>query len=113
MSNFDLCRKNLHQRLGIEDQDKKDPSQMLSEIKRMKSKLIEIADLAKPRLVMGGIRYGSGWEHEPLMKYMQSKFDQYRKTGNFEMLVDLFNFVVIEGELKTHPNFHFKAEDRG
>lgn len=113
MSIFDLCRKNLHQRLGIEGQDKRDPAQMISEIRRMKSKLREISGLAEPRLVMGGIRYGSEWEHEPLMKYMQSKFDRYKKTGNFEMLVDLFNFIVIEGELKTHPSFHFEAVDRG
>ena len=61
---------------------------------------------------MGGIRHGSDWTHENLMTYMQEKFDNYKRTGNFEMLIDFFNFIPIEGELKTHPNFHFNSIDR-
>jgi hypothetical protein len=62
---------------------------------------------------MGGIRYGSRWEHEALMDYMQAKLDEYRRTGNAEMLVDLVNFCAIETRLKTHPQHHFRAKDRG
>ena len=112
MNVTDLCRKNLYKRLGVDTEPKRDPTAISIEVRQMTEKLQEIVDLAKPRLVMGGIRYGSSWEHEPLMEYMQKKFDIYKKTGNFEMLVDLFNFIVIEGQLKTHPKHHFKAIDR-
>ena len=106
------CRKALYDRQGIDTTEKRDPSLMQAEINRMIRKLNEVRDLAEPRLVMGGIRYGSSWTHKPLMKYMQGKFDNYVETGNFEMLVDIVNFIAIEGELKTHPKYHFKAVDR-
>ena len=61
---------------------------------------------------MGGIRYGSDWEHFPLMDYMQEKFDLYQETGNAEMLIDLINLAVVESKIKTHPNFHFEIKDR-
>lgn len=112
MNNTELCRANLYKRLGISETKKRDPSQVKCEVARMTAKLAEIKSLAEPRLVMGGIRHGSDWEHEPLMKYMQKKFDDYLETGNFELLVDLFNFVVIEGELKTHPKFNYSPIDR-
>lgn len=112
MNNTDLCRNNLLSRLGIDKTPRRGPVQVAQEIQRMTSKLEEIVNLARPRLIMGGIRYGSDWKHGALMDYMQSKFDAYKETGNFEMLVDFFNFIPIEGELKTHPKFHFNAIDR-
>ena len=102
----------LRERIGIAENHKRDPTDMSAEIKRMTESLNNICELCKPRLIMGGIRYGSEWDHEPMMKYMQKKFDTFKKTGNFEMLVDFVNFCAIEGALKTHPNFHFKAIDR-
>ena len=112
MDDHNEIRKNLYARLGIDTKPKRDPVAVGTEIRRMTNKLDEIVALARPRLIMGGIRYGSDWEHEDLMKYMQEKFDDYKQTGNFEMLVDFFNFISIEGELKTHPNYHFNATDR-
>ena len=112
MTNTDHCRKSLHARLGIGDERRRDPSAMSAEIRRMTDSLEALCELARPRLIMGGIRYGSEWKHEPLMKYMQAKFDEYKATGNFEMMVDFFNFIGIESVLKTHPEFHFKAKDR-
>ena len=105
-------RSQLMSRLGIEDTKKRDPIAMQAEIKRMTGSLESICELCRPRLIMGGIRYGSSWKHEALIKYMQSKFDDYKKTGNFEMLVDFVNFCAIESVLKTHPEFHFEAKDR-
>ena len=85
---------------------------MNGEIQGMIEALKHIMELARPRLIMGGIRYGSEWEHEPLMKYMQAKFNSYLATGNFEMLIDLVNFCAIESVLRTHPDWHFEGEDR-
>lgn len=108
----DLIRQRLHSRLGIQSQNRKDPVHLLAEINSMTSSLETLVSLARPRLIMGGIRYGSEWEHKPLMEYMQKKFNEYKKTGNFENLVDFFNFIAVEGSLKTHPKFHFEAKDR-
>jgi len=112
MNNFDLCRKNLHERLNIDSDKKRDPVKMQIEIFQMTSKLDELITLAKPRLIMGGIRYGSNWKYKALIKYMQEKFDQYKETGNFELLIDFMNFIAIEGVLKTHPKHHFNSLDR-
>jgi hypothetical protein len=112
MNNFDLCRHNLHERLRIEQQITHDPVLMQREIRKMTVALTEITEKAKPRLIMGGIRYASKWKHKALMDYMQHKFNRYRKSGNFEMLIDLLNFIAIESVLKTHPRHHLKEEDR-
>ena len=105
-------RTQMYKRLGVDSTERRDPHSISAEIKGMTSKLDGIVSLARPRLIMGGLRHGSSWEHGPLMKYMQEKFDTYKETGNFEMLVDLFNFVTVEGRLQTHPKFHFNAVDR-
>lgn len=112
MNNTEFLRKRLHDRLNISDFKKRDSVKVSGEIQKMSSSLVEIVDLAKPRLIMGGLRYGSEWEHDPLMEYMQEKFDSFKATGNFEMLVDFVNFCAIENVLKTHPQFHFNAIDR-
>lgn len=112
MTNFELCRLNLYKRLRIDTSDGRSPSEIKSEIRRMSAKLAEVKSLAEPRLVMGGIRYGSSWNHNDLMNYMQSKFDEYKDAGNYEVLIDFVNFVAIEGVLKTHPRYHFSPNDR-
>lgn len=112
MNNTELCRVNLYKRLGINTTKKRDTTVMMAEIKLMQSKLDEITKLAKDRLFMGGLRYGSDWTNEALMDYMQKKFDLYQETGNLEFLVDLINLSVIESALKTNPKAHFKANDR-
>ena len=98
--------------MGVVDQITRSDYEVYSEIETITKSLEEIVKLAMPRLVMVGIRYGSNWKHEKLMNYMQAKFSEYRKTGNFEMLVDLVNFCAIEGDLKTHPKFNFTPKDR-
>lgn len=112
LSTTEHIRNGLYARLGVVDKPKRDALEVSQEIAGITKKLNEIVNLARPRLIMGGIRYGSDWQHEPLMEYMQKKFDIYKQTGNYEMLVDLLNFIVIEGQLKTHPQHHFKAIDR-
>jgi len=113
MNNFDVCRNSLEKRLCIDSSvEVKDSLKVSAEIAHMTKALSDLVELCRPRLIMGGIRYGSSWKHDALMKYMQNKFDAYKATGNMEMLVDLTNFCAIETALKTHPNFHFEAKDR-
>jgi hypothetical protein len=61
---------------------------------------------------MGGMRYGGPDSHKFQMSIMQEKFNEYLKTGNYEMLVDLVNLCAVEVHYKTHPEFHFEAKDR-
>ena len=107
-----LCRKNLHKRLGISDKKNRSSVSVWHEIKTMIDSLFVICELAKPRLIMGGIRYGGiDKDYQYVKRFTQNKLDLYHKTGNFEYLIDLVNCCAIEGVLKTHPDFHFKAED--
>ena len=112
MNNFDLCRQNLLDRLNISTQDKKDSNSVSREIRKMSNALDEIVSLAKPRLIMGGIRYGSNWEYNDLLNYIQSKLLKFNKTGNVEMLIDIINLASVMYTLQLHPNHHFKEEDR-
>ena len=112
MNNFELCRKNTYERIGFDPIKRRNAIEMSAEIRRMVQRLEKIVLAAKPRLIMGGIRYGSNWKHRALMDYMQTKFNAYRVAGNYEMLIDLVNLVAVEGELKTHPKHHLSAIDR-
>lgn len=108
----DLIRKQMYSKRGIDETPVRKPHDVLCETARMNNKLDEVIRLARDRLTMGSIRYGSNWGHDDLMDYMQVKFDTFKDTGNYEMLIDLLNFVVIEGELKTHPKHNFSPVDR-
>ena len=107
-------RKNLHDRLGIyDDHNVVDPHKIKQEIKENTNALEYIISLAKDRLIMGGIRYG----HLPksdkyIPDYIADKFDIYKRTGNFEMLIDIVNYVALEYVLHSHPKYYFKAIDR-
>ena len=111
-SNIDHCRETLYKRMGIYEKDTRTSREINIEIKQMISALQDIISLAKPRLIMGGIRYGSNWNHKDLMNYMQSKFNIYKETGNMEMLIDFINFIAIESVLQTHSKYYFNSIDR-
>ena len=73
--------------------------------------------LQRNRLIMGALRYGKlGAPGKP--KYdrvasIQKRMDQYTKTGNLELLVDVANLCVCEFIEGRHPTRHFRAEDDG
>lgn len=112
MNNTELCRNNLHNRLGIFDKDSRSDLKVLGEIRSTILKLEEVLSLCKPRLIMGGIRYGSNWKYPDLTNYIKHKLNKYIETGNYEMIIDVINLCIVEGNIKTHSNFHFKSEDR-
>ena len=86
--------------------------EVFAEIGKITKALEQAVELCKPRLIMGGIRYGSKWNYEDLMNYIQKKFDLYKETGNLEIIIDCINLLVVESAIKTHPLFHFEAKDR-
>jgi hypothetical protein len=73
--------------------------------------------LMRNRLIMGAFRYGlfreklagnHGWD---LVGYLQSKVDDYKKSGNMESLVDAANMALLEFTAPTHPNAHWGPQD--
>lgn len=74
--------------------------------------------LMRNRLIVGAYRYGGLYKKRPKnitifhVNYIRDKLDQYEKTGNTEMLVDIANLALVEFVVGDHPNKHFKAEDR-
>ena len=69
----------------------------------------------KNRLIIGFFRYGSVKDKHKKdynrVQALKEKIDLYQKTGNGECLVDMSNLCMIEFTKRSHPDFHFKAED--
>ena len=65
------------------------------------------------RLVMGALRYGKiNAPNKPKycrVESMVKRLNQYQKTGNLEILVDVANLCLLEFEEGNHPNKHFNA----
>ena len=94
-------------------EDSGDPVLIGRDTRKMLNALSYMVDLAKPRLVMGAIRYGTKPRpYSHIIAMMYNKINTYNRTGNMEMLVDLFNLCAVESELKTHPKHHFEVIDR-
>lgn len=78
----------------------------------------EFERLMRNRLMMGFFRFGGLYVNRPKgitefhIKYIQDKLDQYEKTKNIEMLVDIANLALVEFVTGDNPKRHFKAEDR-
>lgn len=77
------------------------------------------------RLVMGSFRYealddnGLSYEDKvklglaaPYYERMRAKVDEYARTGNQEMLVDAFNYILLELESPSHEAAHFESLER-
>jgi hypothetical protein len=115
MTNTELCRQRLLDRLGVDTHTPKWKStdHLLTEIAEKKATLDRMVKLAKDRLVMGSIRYGrdtnDNWDS--IKSKMGTKWKTYIETGNLEMLVDMMNYCAIEFRNRTHPNSHFEALD--
>lgn len=75
----------------------------------------EFEQLMRNRLVMGALRYGvMGSDGKPQYDRLSSvlkRLDQYRLTGNTELLVDCANLLLLEFVEGDHPLRHFKALD--
>ena len=77
----------------------------------------EFEELLRARLVFGAIRYGR-LNDKRKRKYDRissciSRLEEYRRTGNDELLVDVANFCMLEFEEGFHPNKHFRSVDDG
>lgn len=84
-----------------------------------------LVNKAKARIWMGTFRYQTTdprpWsvryslgEVPSFVEKLIEKAEIYNRpdNGNAEMLVDIFNYVLLELQQPCHPNHHFKAEER-
>ena len=74
-------------------------------------------EFMRNRLVMGYYRYGPFATINRTTKQMLDSIiyraEQYMKTGNDELLVDIANLSMKEFAVGEHPNKHFESEDDG
>jgi len=66
---------------------------------------------------MGAMRYGrmraKGKPQYDRIGRIIRDAEEYRRTGNDELLVDIANIAMLEFEEGVHPNKHFEAVDGG
>lgn len=72
----------------------------------------EFDRLRQNRMIMSYYKYGPvrenyGWRLLDAVAAMQRCLDEYRNTGNTEVLCDLANFAMIEFMCPQHPGAHF------
>lgn len=72
------------------------------------------------RLIIGAFRYGRNFQGESSDKPQYDRVgrilrycEQYQKTGNLEILVDIANTAMLEFGEGNHPDAHFSAIDDG
>lgn len=81
-----------------------------------------MAELAENRRIIGYFRYefpkfgrptrpsGKVWD---FVHRLDQKWTEYKETGNREMLIDVFNYLLFEWDSPSHPTPHFEAKDSG
>jgi hypothetical protein len=74
--------------------------------------------LMRNRLLMGSFRYGRMSDPAKAGKFDNVKdairrLQEYQRTGNDEMLVDVANLCLIEFQAGVHPRKNFSATDDG
>lgn len=72
--------------------------------------------LCDNRLVVGAYRYGpllaDDKPHYNRVSVILSRLQEYKQTGNTELLVDIANLAFLEFLEGEHPKRHFKARSR-
>lgn len=81
-----------------------------------------MAELARNRRIVGFYRWeferfgrptlpsGKDWD---FVSKLDEKWERYKDTGNKEMLVDIFNYLIFEWRSPSHDTPHWETEDQG
>jgi hypothetical protein len=85
----------------------------------------ELRERAIERRLMGYFRYevpdeqGNSYEErvklgeaKPYYVRMMAKLKEYERTGNLELIVDCYNYVLLEWYYMSHPLAHFESTER-
>jgi len=75
-------------------------------------------DLMANRVALGTLRYGdwrtgNGGRKFDRVGSIRKRLDEFSRTGNTELLVDIANLAMIEFEITDHPLRHFSPVDDG
>ena len=65
------------------------------------------------RRVVGALRYegpGGPDRRNQYMRRLSLELRKYRKSGNFEQLLNIANYAFLESSAPQHPHFHFDPE---
>ena len=119
MTNTQYLRGRIYEQAGL-DPDGEIPvrgkAPALDELRRTQwSERFEQA--ARCRMIIGGLRYGLlHGKHKRQYDRIGAaifRLQEYLRTGNDELLVDVSNFCMIEFEEGNHPMKHFRSIDDG
>lgn len=111
MTNFEWLRDRLLSGIaGLK------PDRTYEEI-RQASWSYQFERFMRQRLIMGSIRYGGGLNDPDKPAYdclgaIAKRLQEYERTGNDELLVDIANLAMVEFEEGFHPKKHFHAKER-
>ena|ERR1700761_8568608 len=61
------------------------------------------------RLIQGFFRYGRSTKEQKYMQRMTLELQAYKRTGNYEHLMNLANYALLESEAPENKKFHYNA----
>jgi hypothetical protein len=112
MNLHDILRKRLEENLSSLGQAK-EPLWKL----RLTEWSAEFEQLMRNRLLMGRFRYGAmgdpakgGYD---CISSAIKRLEEYKRTGNLELLVDSANLCLVEFVHTRHPEAHWESTDDG
>lgn len=110
----DHIREHLLASLGVVEIRRRPSLEVLQETQWSS----EFERYMRNRLVVGGIRYETfqekrGGNSYDYLKEADRVLQDYRQTGNLELLVDLANYCLLEFVFGCHPLRYFEATDDG
>ncbi len=113
----DVIRARLHARIDAAAYPHQRRQPNITPAQLEQQWLPEFEKLQRARLMMGALRYGLNFCHAPgkpqydRLQSAMRRLEQYRKTGNDELLVDVANLMMLEFGEGSHPAKHFRSVD--
>lgn len=113
MTNNDYLRQRLELRAGLA----KFPEDTTLASLRKTQWCRDFVKYCRNRMIMGGMRYGP-FRHPDKPTYdnidsIIKRAEEYKRTGNDELLCDISNLALCEFVEGIHPKKNFTAEDDG
>lgn len=126
MTQFEWLRGRIHSAAGLDRVDGVTVASAVAETKAVIAMVPWVVAHARARLLMGAFRFkardASGMSYDDRSRIgtaasywdrAQEKLDLYGESGNQELLVDVFNYILLELTHRTHPKAHFMSLERG
>lgn len=59
------------------------------------------------RKCVGHLRYGPPQKRQQYIKRLELELKSYKRTGNFEALINIANYAFLESQAPSNKKFHF------